>query len=128
MSKTEETALCQLCGEPMPEGEKMFNYHGMSGTCPAKKAENKIASTVKYLRQRRKWSLDECAKQTGLSKSYIWEIENGKDRRPSYETMCKFADAFAVSLNLFRGIDDDYLAGYQAAQGDALAAIRGIGT
>lgn len=25
---------CQICGEPMPEGEEMFNYHGYSGPCP----------------------------------------------------------------------------------------------
>lgn len=25
---------CGLCGEPMPEGEEMFNYHGYSGPCP----------------------------------------------------------------------------------------------
>lgn len=25
---------CELCGEPMPEGEEMFKYHGYSGTCP----------------------------------------------------------------------------------------------
>lgn len=29
-----EKSLCQLCGEPMPEGEEMFNYHGYSGPCP----------------------------------------------------------------------------------------------
>lgn len=27
-------AKCQLCGEPMPAGEEMFNYHGYSGPCP----------------------------------------------------------------------------------------------
>lgn len=27
-------ALCDLCGEPMPEGEEMFRYHGHSGPCP----------------------------------------------------------------------------------------------
>jgi hypothetical protein len=27
-------ALCALCGEPMPEGETMFKYHGYSGPCP----------------------------------------------------------------------------------------------
>jgi len=26
---------CALCGEPMPEGETMFKYHGYSGPCPA---------------------------------------------------------------------------------------------
>ncbi len=25
---------CALCGEPMPTGEEMFNYHGYSGPCP----------------------------------------------------------------------------------------------
>lgn len=26
--------VCQLCGEPMPPGEEVFNYHGFSGPCP----------------------------------------------------------------------------------------------
>jgi hypothetical protein len=25
---------CELCGEPMPEGETMFRYHGYSIPCP----------------------------------------------------------------------------------------------
>jgi len=25
---------CKLCGEPMPEDEEMFKYHGYSGDCP----------------------------------------------------------------------------------------------
>ena len=25
---------CKLCGEAMPQGEEMFNYHGFSGPCP----------------------------------------------------------------------------------------------
>lgn len=28
--------LCKLCGEPMPVGEEMFQYHGHSGPCPTK--------------------------------------------------------------------------------------------
>ena len=27
-------AKCKLCGEPMPKGEEMFNYHGYSCPCP----------------------------------------------------------------------------------------------
>ena len=30
----EEIVKCELCGEPMPRGEEMFNYHGYSGPCP----------------------------------------------------------------------------------------------
>lgn len=29
-----EKHLCRLCGEPMPEGEEMFKYHGYSCNCP----------------------------------------------------------------------------------------------
>lgn len=29
-----EKAICSLCGEPMPDGEQMFNFHGYSGPCP----------------------------------------------------------------------------------------------
>lgn len=25
---------CEICGEPMPEGEQSFRYHGFSGPCP----------------------------------------------------------------------------------------------
>lgn len=25
---------CEICGEPMPEGETMFKFHGYSGPCP----------------------------------------------------------------------------------------------
>jgi hypothetical protein len=31
-----EQPLCQLCGNPMPEGEESFVYHGYSGPCPPK--------------------------------------------------------------------------------------------
>ena len=27
-------AKCEICGEPMPEGETMFKFHGYSGPCP----------------------------------------------------------------------------------------------
>ncbi|HVJ09716.1 MAG TPA: hypothetical protein VM554_15165 [Acidisarcina sp.] len=29
-----EVTKCELCGEPMPQGEEMFKYHGYSGGCP----------------------------------------------------------------------------------------------
>lgn len=34
MAISEGQATCELCGEPMPPGEQMFNYHGYSGPCP----------------------------------------------------------------------------------------------
>lgn len=29
-----DKAVCELCGEPMPAGEEMFQFHGYSGPCP----------------------------------------------------------------------------------------------
>ncbi len=29
-----DTPKCTICGEPMPEGEAMFKFHGYSGPCP----------------------------------------------------------------------------------------------
>jgi len=29
-----EQPKCEVCGEPMPEGEQMFKFHGYSGPCP----------------------------------------------------------------------------------------------
>ena len=30
----EHESKCELCGEPMPQGEEMFKLHGYSGPCP----------------------------------------------------------------------------------------------
>lgn len=30
----EVKAACNICGEPMPAGEEVFNFHGYSGPCP----------------------------------------------------------------------------------------------
>ena len=29
-----DTPKCERCGEPMPQGEEVFKYHGYSGPCP----------------------------------------------------------------------------------------------
>jgi hypothetical protein len=34
MTDPTDRPTCQLCGEPMPPGEEMFNFHGYSGPCP----------------------------------------------------------------------------------------------
>lgn len=28
------TAICEICGDPMPAGEEVFKFHGLSGPCP----------------------------------------------------------------------------------------------
>lgn len=38
---------CDICGEPMPEGEQMFKFHGFSGPCP--RAQQKTEVVAEYL-------------------------------------------------------------------------------
>jgi hypothetical protein len=43
-------AKCELCGEPMPEGEEMFKYHGMSGNCPKPPLPKpKVEAVIEYV-------------------------------------------------------------------------------
>lgn len=48
---TDETELprCEICGEPMPEGETMFKFHGFSGPCPAPPLADRIAALEEEL-------------------------------------------------------------------------------
>ena len=43
---------CELCGEPMPDGEEMFRLHGYSGPCPKppKPRDRRAESALKDLR------------------------------------------------------------------------------
>jgi hypothetical protein len=46
-------ALCELCGEPMPEGEEMFQFHGYSGNCPKPPLSEKSVQISDYERGQR---------------------------------------------------------------------------
>lgn len=39
---------CELCGEPMPEDESMFKFHGYSGACP-KPPKQKTEVMAEYI-------------------------------------------------------------------------------
>jgi hypothetical protein len=44
-----DIARCSLCGEPMPENETMFKFHGYSGPCPKPpKPKPRMLSMIKY--------------------------------------------------------------------------------
>lgn len=40
--------LCELCGEPMPDGEEVFKFHGYSGNCP-KPPKQKTEVVAEYI-------------------------------------------------------------------------------
>ena len=57
---TNAPALCEICGEPMPEGEEMFKFHGYSGPCPKPSLPREPANRVQFPTMLRKmWSGEE---------------------------------------------------------------------
>lgn len=50
ITNLDKEARCALCGEPMPAGEEMFKYHGLSGHCPKPPLPRpKLMSIIEYL-------------------------------------------------------------------------------
>jgi len=64
-----------------------------------------IAQAVATLRRERGLSLDEVASRAGLSKSHVWEMEQGRSRNPSVATVRALATAFGVSMSRILGED-----------------------
>ena len=54
-----------------------------------------LGTALKLIRNFEGLSLNEAAKKTGLSKSYISEIENGQ-KNPTLDAIEKFSNAFSV--------------------------------
>jgi len=58
-----------------------------------------LREKLKMRRQELGYSLDELAKRTSSSKSYLWELENRDTRKPSAEKLNKIAEALAVTTD-----------------------------
>lgn len=90
--------LCEVCGEPMPEGEEMFKYHGYSGPCP-KPPKAKVVEAE---------TLDKpvSVKQAPLSQLDVIERIARKiaDIYVSYETSCSAEQDAGILKNMVEGV------------------------
>lgn len=50
-----------------------------------------LRDKLKRLRSKKGYSLDELARLSGASKSYLWELENREERKPSAEKLVDIA-------------------------------------
>lgn len=50
-----------------------------------------LAEKLKLLRKKKGFSLDQLSTLSGASKSYLWELENRDERRPSAEKLIDIA-------------------------------------
>ena len=62
-----------------------------------------ISKNAKGLRKAHKMTLQEVADRGGLAKSYVWEIESGKNTNPSIAVLSKLCGALGCSLDQIVG-------------------------
>lgn len=88
-----------------------------SGDVRANRARQQIGPALRGLRRERGWSLDELAKRSGVSRSYLSRLEHGRSN-PSYLLLSRLAGAFGVAITYFTSFEacsrevDDELSDY----------------
>ena len=96
----------------------------------------RLGEKLHELRKQRGLTLDKLAELAGLSKSYLWELENRESQRPSAEKLTALADALVVAAAYFfeedvrapqeRHLDEAFFRGYQKLEPEAKEQLRKI--
>ena len=60
---------------------------------------NSTGQKIRELRAKKGWSLDQLADLSNTSKSYIWELENRPQRKPTVDKLASISKALGVTLN-----------------------------
>lgn len=94
----------------------------------------KLGDKLRELRKKHGFTLEKLAEAAGLSKSYLWELENRDSQRPSAEKLKSLADVLGVSAAYFleddvrepeeRHMDEAFYRNYQQLDGPAKEQLR----
>lgn len=95
-----------------------------------------LGTKLRALRQEQELTLDKLAEKCGVSKSYLWELENRESQRPSAEKLTAIADALGVASTYFieedartpteKHLDEAFFRGYQKLDKPAKDQLRKI--
>jgi transcriptional regulator with XRE-family HTH domain len=95
-----------------------------------------LGKKLRALRQKHELTLDKLAEKSGVSKSYLWELENRESQRPSAEKLTAIADVLGVGLSYFieddrrtpaeKHLDEAFFRGYQQLDKAAKEQLRKI--
>ncbi|WP_024540136.1 helix-turn-helix domain-containing protein [Comamonas badia] len=96
----------------------------------------RLGEKLHELRKQRGLTLEKLAELAGLSKSYLWELENRESQRPSAEKLTALADVLGVAAAYFfeedvrapqeRHLDEAFFRGYQKLDPEAKEQLRKI--
>ncbi len=59
----------------------------------------RLGENIRYIRQGKSWSLGDLATETGVSKAYISDLENGLGGRPNIQHLYKIATALETTID-----------------------------
>lgn len=67
-----------------------------------------LAKRIQEARERAELTLDELAKKAGISKTYLWELENDTkgDKKPSADVLLKLANALSTTIANLMGLPE----------------------
>ncbi|CAB3668192.1 hypothetical protein LMG27174_02004 [Paraburkholderia rhynchosiae] len=96
----------------------------------------RLGEKLRKLRKERQLTLEKLAELAGMSKSYLWELENRESQRPSAEKLTALADVLGVATSYFieedvrapeeRHLDEAFFRGYQKLDPEAKEQLRRI--
>ena len=69
-----------------------------------------LAERLKRIRTAKDMNVADLATMSGLSKPYIWQIEDGKRKTPSGEKLLKLASALGITVGELLGAKEGVLA------------------
>lgn len=97
---------------------------------------SRLGEKIRTLRKEQKLTLDQLAGMAGMSKSYLWELENRESQRPSAEKLIALADVLGVSATYFveddlrtpeeHHVDEIFYRNYQQLEPDDKERLRNI--
>lgn len=65
-----------------------------------------LGTRIKLLREMRDMSLQQVGDAAGLTKSHVWELEQGRSVNPTVNAVWGLAAALCVSPSMLLGLDD----------------------
>ena len=97
---------------------------------------SRLGDKLRELRKQKNMTLDQLSKLAGLSKSYLWELENRDSRRPSAEKLTALADVLGVTMAFLieedlrapeeQHLDEAFFRGYKKLEPEAKEQVRKI--
>lgn len=74
----------------------------------AEALDSSLGQRLAKLREGRGWTLSDLARETGVSRSYLYELEAGRRKNPTQNVLQRLSDALGSDLSdLVEGEEDD---------------------